>query len=139
VHRLPVPKVTIVGDTSGSMGDEDIGKILSVVYDACENLGKVSVVSCDAAAHEPVEVRHIEDLREHLLGGGGTDMVEGIKVASEASNPPDAIVVVTDGDTPWPETEPDVPVTVVLTRNSRWNTPPAWAEVVVAEDVGTLR
>lgn len=135
VHRAPIPKVTIVGDTSGSMGDTDIGKILTVVHDACEKLGKVSVVSCDAAATEPVECRTVEDLREHLRGGGGTDMVEGIRVASEASTPPDAIVVVTDGDTPWPDEEPEIPVVVVLTRRSRYGgPPPAWADVVVVED-----
>ena len=36
-------------------------------------------------------------------------MVEGIRVAAESS--PDAIVVVTDGDTPWPREEPEVPIT----------------------------
>ena len=128
VHRMPVPRVTIVGDTSGSMREEDIGGILAVVYDACETLGKVSVVSCDAAATEPVEIRHLEELKEHLLGGGGTDMVEGIRMAE--SNSPDAIVVVTDGDTPWPDEEPSVPVTVVLTRRP-YGEPPTWAEVVM--------
>lgn len=135
IHRQPIPRVTIIGDTSGSMGDHDIGKILTVVHDACEKLGRVSVVSCDAAATEPVEITNVEDLREHLRGGGGTDMIEGIRVASEAATPPDVILVVTDGDTPWPEEEPEIPVVVVLTRNSRYGgPPPKWAEVVVVED-----
>jgi len=43
---------------------------------------------------------------------------------------PDAIVVVTDGDTPWPDEEPSVPVTVVLTRRP-YGEPPTWAEVVM--------
>jgi predicted metal-dependent peptidase len=127
VHRMPIAKVTLVIDTSGSMGDGDLGAALTCVFDACEALGKVSVVSCDAEAGEPVEVRHVDDLREHLRGGGGTDMRIGIARALE--HDPDAIVVVTDGDTPWPEKEPEAPVTVVLTRETSY-VPPAWADVI---------
>ena len=42
VHRAPIPRITIVADTSGSMDEEDIGKILGVVWDACETLGGVT-------------------------------------------------------------------------------------------------
>jgi predicted metal-dependent peptidase len=128
VHRLPIPRVTIVGDTSASMRDDDVGKILACVWDACEAIGRVSVVSCDAEAHDPVEIRHLDDLKEHLLGGGGTDLRVGIERACESS--PDAIVVVTDGETPWPDEEPEVPVTIVLTRESHYSHPPDWAEVI---------
>ena len=127
VHRMPIAKVTLVLDTSQSMGDKDLGAGLACVFDACEALGKVSVVSCDAAAGEPVECRHLEDLREHLRGGGGTDMRIGIDRAQEHN--PDAIVVVTDGDTPWPDEAPDAALTVVLTRESS-DPPPAWADVI---------
>ena len=115
-------------DTSGSMNQSDIAAELACVYDACEALGKVFVVPCDAAAGEVVEIRHVDDLKEHMTGGGGTDMRIGIRQAADAT--PDAIVVITDGDTPWPEGPPDVPVTVVLTREPYAGPPPDWAEVV---------
>src|SRR4029077_19391082 len=106
---------------------DDLGSALTCVFDACEALGQISVVSCDAEAGEPVEVRHVDDLREHLRGGGGTNMIVGIARAAE--HDPDAIVVVIDGDTPWPEKEPDAALTVVLTRECH-HPPPAWADVI---------
>ena len=133
VHRLPIPKVRLVCDTSGSMREGDISVELACVFDACESLGQVSVVACDAEAHDPVEVRHVDDLREFLLGGGGTDMPAGIAAAAESSPTPDAIVVVTDGETNWPETEPEIPVIIVLTRESHYSHhTPEWAEIVHA-------
>jgi predicted metal-dependent peptidase len=132
VHRLPIPNIFLVLDTSGSMGDDDIGAGLACVWDACEVLGRVSVVSCDADASEPVEIRHVDELQEHLRGGGGTDMCVGIDRAAERN--PDAIVVVTDGDTPWPEDEPDVPLVIVLTRDTHCDIPP-WADVVRVPEI----
>jgi predicted metal-dependent peptidase len=130
VHRLPVAHVALVIDTSASMGTErDLPIALGVTLDACEALGKVTVVPCDAQAFEPTEVRCLEDLRPFLLGGGGTSMTAGIRAAADLD--PDAIVVVTDGETGWPEEPPGIPVTIVLTKKSSY-TPPAWADVVRA-------
>jgi predicted metal-dependent peptidase len=131
VHRLPVPRIALVLDTSGSMGESDLGAALACTADACLALGKVTVTPCDAHAYESVEVRQVDDLREYLRGGGGTDMVAGIANAAEVC--PDAIVVVTDGETSWPTDAPDVPCVVVLTREPHYcAAPPVWAEVVNA-------
>jgi predicted metal-dependent peptidase len=131
VYRQPTARISLVLDTSGSMTDKDLGTALAVVIDACMALGHVSAVACDAAAGDVVDVRHVDDLREYLRGGGGTDMVAGIAKAAEGL--PDAIVVVTDGETPWPRSAPDVPVVIILTRKPAYCAkPPAWAEVVQA-------
>lgn len=130
VHRNPRANVIVVGDTSGSMRETDIGKIIGIVWQAIEALGTVKAIGCDAAATEPVECRHIDDLREALRGGGGTDMSLGIRAAAEHN--PDAILVVTDGDTGWPAEQPDVPVVVVLTRHTLSEPPPDWADVIDA-------
>jgi predicted metal-dependent peptidase len=132
VYRSPRPKIRIVGDTSGSMGERDIAKVVDVVYEAVEALGRVEAIGCDGAAGEAVEVTHIDDLRAALSGGGGTDMSSGIERASEGD--PDAIVVVTDGDTGWPDKQPEAPVIVVLTRKTSCPIP-AWAEIIDASDV----
>ena len=132
VHRSPRANVVLVGDTSASMRDSDLGKIIAVVYDAVQSLGTIKALGCDTAAVEPVEIRHIEDLREALRGGGGTEMSNGIAKAEEHN--PDVIVVVTDGETGWPAAEPNCPVVVVLTRGRPREPIPAWADVI---DVST--
>lgn len=132
VHRLPLANVCIVCDTSGSMSTDDLGKIIASVLEAVEALGKITAVGCDSNATEPVEVRHVDDLREALAGGGGTDMRVGLAKAAESM--PDAIVCVTDGETPWPDAAPDgISVTIVLTRKSEC-TAPTWAQVIEAID-----
>jgi predicted metal-dependent peptidase len=128
VHRRRAGRVALVLDTSGSMGDRDIGTILATVRDACLQLGKVWAIPCDGMASEPVEIRTLEALEPFLRGGGGTDMRIGIARAEELA--PDAIVVVTDGGTPWPDVAPATPTTIVLTQD--YGAPPAWADVIHA-------
>jgi predicted metal-dependent peptidase len=131
VHRSPLPRVALVCDTSGSMGQKDIGTSLATVASACMALGKVTACACDATAGEAVEVRCVDDLEPYFKGGGGTDMVAGIARASEGN--PDCIVVCTDGETPWPSEAPACPIVVVLTRDPSFcGRPPAWAEVIQA-------
>lgn len=137
VHRNPRANITIVGDTSASMQNGDIAAIIGVVWSAVETLGTVRAFGCDTRAAEPVAVAHIDDLREALRGGGGTDMVAGIHRAAE--DQPDAIVVVTDGETPWPDAPPDAPLVIVLTRPpSQFSPPPVWADVIDASDTANV-
>jgi len=134
VHRTPRANVTIVGDTSASMDDTDIGKVIGVVWDAVQVLGTVKALGCDTQAAEPVDIAHIDDLRDALRGGGGTNMCVGIECAEQTGA--DVIVVVTDGGTGWPATPPNCPVVVVLTRQG-YGTPPPWADVIDASDIAT--
>jgi predicted metal-dependent peptidase len=66
------------------------------------------------------------------LGGGGTDMGVGIKAADELTPRHGAIVVLTDGYTPWPTTPPRGPCIVVLIGSGGdvASRIPAWATVV---------
>jgi predicted metal-dependent peptidase len=115
------------------MGESDIGTALAIVVDACNAIGQVTALACDASAGDAITVSHVDDLAPYFKGGGGTDMVAGIRAAAESSPAPDAIVVVTDGETPWPSTPPDVPCVVILTRKPAYcAAPPAWAEVIAA-------
>ncbi|GLW12536.1 hypothetical protein Misp01_76640 [Microtetraspora sp. NBRC 13810] len=76
-----------------------------------------------------------------LVGGGGTDLRTGFAKALRARPRPDAIVILTDGQTPWPDTRPPCRTVVGLfprTRGARPeddpdylpDAPPAWARVV---------
>ena len=56
----------------------------------------------DTDVHTDQHINNTNQIR--LDGAGGTDMAAGIAAAAE--NKPDAIVVITDGWTPWSPTRP---------------------------------
>jgi predicted metal-dependent peptidase len=97
--------VAVVVDTSGSMGAEQLGAALSEIGGVTAASGvsrdQLYVLACDAAAAAPQRVRSVSGIR--LTGGGGTDMRVGIGAAAALRPAPNVIIVLTDGDTPWPE------------------------------------
>jgi len=102
--RRPVPTVAVVVDTSGSMGQDDLDAALAEVKGIARSVGvrgqQLRVLAVDAAVQAVTPLRDAS--RVVLKGGGGTDMRVGI-TAAEALRPiPDAVVVLTDGYTPWP-------------------------------------
>lgn len=127
------PRVSIVIDTSGSMSDEMLTWALSETQGVLRSLGSssrsVRVISCDAKA----EVQRVNNVSRVLLqGGGGTDMRVGIDAAMAQHDKPDAVVVITDGYTPWPD-EPlkGATLIVALTDEAAADQVPAWARKVV--------
>lgn len=103
--RAPSVVVSVVVDTSGSMGQADLDAAMSEVHGVLRSSGvardRVRLYSCDAAATTAQRVRSATTVR--LSGGGGTDMRVGI-AAAEADRPqPHVVIVLTDGDTPWPD------------------------------------
>ncbi len=113
-----LPRVACVVDTSGSISDHELGQALAEVRGVLEQLrAPVTVIPCDAVPYEAVQVMHRQDwvqLGGAMKGGGGTDMVAGIEAALRLQPPVDAVVVLTDGYTPYPEHAYEVPVVFVL-------------------------
>lgn len=106
--HTPKPRVGVVLDTSGSMGwgpGSLLHEAMSEVEGICKQLGaEVVFVSVDAAAGE---VQEIASFREAALqGGGGTDMRVGIDALARLKKPVNTCVVLTDGETPWPDQRP---------------------------------
>ena len=97
--------VALVIDTSGSMGqprlDAALSEISGVLAAGGVSRDHLHVLACDAAAGAPQRVRSVSGIR--LTGGGGTDMRVGIDAAAALRPEPNVIIVLTDGDTPWPE------------------------------------
>ncbi|MFI5732601.1 VWA-like domain-containing protein [Kribbella sp. NPDC051587] len=140
LRRMP-PRVCIVIDTSGSVSDGELGSALLEVAAISRAVGGrrdlVSVISCDAAAGVAVPICRAEHLE--LMGGGGTDLRSGF--AEGLRSRPDVIVVLTDGQTPWPSAQPRCRTVVGLfARPARAvdeddpeytpDAPPHWARVV---------
>lgn len=103
--RGPKIEVAVVVDTSGSMSSGDLAAALAEVKGVLRTAGvareHVLVLTVDAASAEPQRVTCVEDIV--LIGGGGTDMRIGIAAAEALRPASDVVVVLTDGDTPWPE------------------------------------
>ena len=66
--------------------------------------GRAAVLACDAAVAPAQRVTSARQVK--LIGGGGTDMGAGIAAASALRPRPAIAVVLTDGDTPWPQVAP---------------------------------
>lgn len=144
LRRRP-PRVCVVVDTSGSVSDAELGSALLEVAAISRTVGGrrdlVTVVSCDAAARIAHPLCRAEGIP--LVGGGGTDLRSGFATALRTLPRPDVVVVLTDGQTPWPATRPPCRTVVGLFPRRRaarsWNeddpdyvpnSPPDWARVV---------
>ncbi|MEV7978245.1 VWA-like domain-containing protein [Streptomyces sp. NPDC086519] len=147
LRRRP-PRVSVVIDTSGSVSDAELGRALLEVAAIARAVGGrrdlVSVLSCDAAARTVQPLCRAEGIA--LVGGGGTDLRAGFARALRARPAPDVVVALTDGQTPWPKTQPACRTVVGLFPRRYSGTsgekddpdyvpdaPPAWARVV---DIG---
>jgi predicted metal-dependent peptidase len=144
LRRRP-PRVCVVIDTSASVSDAELGSAILEVAAIVRTVGGrrdlVKVVSCDAAARVAHPLCRAEGIA--LVGGGGTDLRAGFAQALRTSPRPDAVVILTDGQTPWPDSRPPCRTVVGLFPRQRsvraWNennseyvpdTPPDWARVV---------
>ena len=107
LRRRP-PRVCVVIDTSGSVSDSELGSAILEVAAFGRALGGrrdlVTVVPCDAAAQVAYPLCRADGIP--LVGGGGTNLCAGFAKALRTVPGPDVIVVLTDGQTPWPDRRP---------------------------------
>lgn len=129
--RRPVPEVAVVCDTSGSMSDELLAACLAEVEGLLNGLGlarRLRVLACDTAAGP---ARRVSSARQvELVGGGGTDMGEGIAAAAALKPRPAVIVVLTDGYTPWPDDPPRGSRVVIGLLGDDAPEAPDWARAI---------
>ncbi|WP_078901353.1 vWA domain-containing protein [Actinacidiphila yeochonensis] len=138
LRRRP-PHVSVIVDTSGSVSDEELGTALLEIAAITRAVGGrrdlVTVVSCDASAQAVHPLCRAQGIP--LVGGGGTDLRQGFAAALRTRPRPDVVVVLTDGQTPWPSASPPCRTVVGLfprspSVGSRYQRPqpPGWARVV---------
>ncbi|SDZ20053.1 Predicted metal-dependent peptidase [Micromonospora pattaloongensis] len=143
LRRRP-PRVCVVIDTSGSVSDSELGSALLEVAAIARALSGrrdlITVLPCDADA--PLVHQLSRPHQIPLVGGGGTDLRTGFDRALRTR--PDVIVVLTDGQTPWPARQPPCRTVIGLFPRGKPDSednpgytsqrPPAWARVV---DIGS--
>ena len=113
--------MTVIGDSSGSIGPDDYAKILTEVKAIVQDVNPefVRMVWADAAvqSEEMIEPGDVgDDIKLNPKGGGGTDMRIPLNYVTEFDPP--VVVLITDGYTPWPEVEPPYPLIVVCTTET---------------------
>lgn len=128
----PVPKIGVIIDTSGSMGDEDLGKAVAEVGSILKTAkADITVLSCDAAVSNTQKIKSMSQIK--LSGGGGTDMPEGFKACEELKPQPDIVICITDGYTPWPPNNVYKFKTIaVLTQKGSYDQVPSWIQKIGA-------
>lgn len=101
-----VPTVRFALDTSGSMSADEYYNALSEAEGILKFVNaKIDFVCWDGDATKPIKVRDVKEMKQSLVGGGGTsphavfDQIEEDK----AQNRPDVLIVATDGCFDWRE------------------------------------
>lgn len=133
-------QLAVVIDTSGSMEgaqlDQAIGELYGILRTAHQ---RVTLIPCDTKAYDPVRLDGEPDLRRllQLPGGGGTNLIGGIEAALALTPGPDAVLVLTDGFTPYPTETYATPVIfgIIAEKPDHYNRPPnpPWSEDTVVE------
>lgn len=114
----PLPRITVIVDTSGSMGRTDLGLALGMIRKVLQSFrirDGIRVVTGDTSGG----LRQLclsDPSKIDLTGGGGTDMAAIIAEVLEDRKRPQMILVCTDGYTPWPTENPGVPIVACLSN-----------------------
>ena len=135
-HVKPIPRVTVIVDTSGSMEQSDLALALGVIDNALGSLPDprgLRVLAGDTAVACAKNIFRPEQIE--LNGGGGTDMTAMIVAACEERPSPKAILVVTDGYTRWPPKPVGPRVVACLTQTRTAEHMPKWIDSVVLKPV----
>lgn len=96
--RMPVPNVTVIIDTSGSMGSRELGEAAREVNGILKATGAaVTLCTCDASVTGVSKAKSIQEACSRLVGGGGTDMRPAFEAVMRERPRPEVIICLTDG------------------------------------------
>lgn len=133
----PKPDIMVVADTSGSMGQEELGMILRETREILKTAGDgVVFAAIDTAVHAVKPVATWQDASKLLIGGGGTDFSALFDSVDKMRPRPEVIVFCTDGCAYGiPETPPPgINVVWVLTgKNCTQEYVKKWGDIVVVD------
>jgi predicted metal-dependent peptidase len=132
--RAPKPRVLVVADTSGSMGQAELTTALSEIKGvlATTTCG-VTFAAADAAVHEMREVKNWREIIPLLKGGGGTDFGPAFEAASKMRPRPSVIIFATDGDGTCPDSPPPGMRVIWLLTGKHAHEPCSWGEKIRLE------
>ena len=130
-HYQPTPRVAVAIDTSGSMSADVIGEAMGEVKRIFEAAGApVDFLACDAEVHVHKRMRDWREVKNNLVGGGGTSFVPIFEAlaALPSGARPEVLITVTDAFGEFPKHPPAGMQVVWLITSGGGPTP--WGERV---------
>jgi predicted metal-dependent peptidase len=114
----PLPRLTCIVDTSGSVSAEDLGLALGMIRKVLNSFrirDGIKVVTGDVKG-QTKQLCLSNPRRIELTGGGGTDIGAIIAEVLKDRPQPQMILVCTDGWTEWGAEDPGIPIVACLSR-----------------------
>lgn len=98
--------VTLFIDTSGSMGQDRLKRVLGEVQGVCEEMGsEIRAIVIDADIHDDLTFEDAMEVAQKLKGGGGSDLNPAFHRLDEEGYD-GAVIAFTDGHISVPESMP---------------------------------
>lgn len=130
----PVPRITALLDTSGSMSATDFGWALGLIDKLLNSFrlrDGIRVLVGDCQIHQASKCFDAKQI--DIIGGGGTDVGEMLVAAYESApkgQKPALMLALTDGFTPWGQTPLPCKVIACLTQASEMKRVPKWIRAI---------
>jgi predicted metal-dependent peptidase len=119
------PECSIIIDTSGSMSGYE-SKALTAIAQGLRRVQRPRVIAYDTKVQQAKRISAVKEFE--FKGYGGTRMERAIE-DEDKQHRPDAIVIVTDGETSWPAKRTRAKLIVALVKKCG-SPPPKWATVI---------
>jgi hypothetical protein len=116
------PSLLVAIDTSLSMTGKELAEVSRQLAGLAEH-ARITVAECDAAI---ARVYPFEGVVAEMAGRGGTDLRPVFEPGFLGRMKVDGVIYFTDGEGPFPETAPNLPVLWVLTKPVTFGCP--WGE-----------
>lgn len=117
-HNLRMGEIVIIGDTSGSITEKELDQVAAEVQAISDSMNpeRIRMLWADTEVKKEEVFEPGDPLVFGLVGRGGTDMRVPLDYAAQYE--PQVVVLITDGETPWPDVEPPYPLIVVCTTRA---------------------
>lgn len=120
------PECVIIIDTSGSMGNPKVSdraaRAMTAIAQGLRRVQNPRVIAWDGGLRADKRISSISQFE--WIGGGGTSMDEAVVMADQKYRP-EAIVLVTDCGTTWPEKRTRAKLIVAMV--DKYSQPPKWS------------
>lgn len=133
--------VILAIDTSGSITQKILEQFIAELTKISHLADEVTVITCDAAVHEVVKIRNMQDFMKKIKfkGGMGTDFRPVFKEIDKRKIAPELLIYITDAWGRFPEKKPFYPVIWCLTTDSNKSAIPWGQSVELPSDTSYRR